>query len=141
MMKKPPLPIRPPCPSCAAAMAGHPRQPYDPSHMRTNERIRSPRGTRRTGDENGGEVLMKTIDLSGRVALVVGGGGGGIGTAVAVALAEAGADVGTITAVADHADDTVKRVEALGRKATGVVADVTRDDELVAAIATVAAEL
>src|SRR5947208_14669853 len=113
MMKKPPLAIRPPCPSCAAAMAGHPRQPYDASHMRTNERIRSPRGTRRTGDENGSEVLMKTIDLSGRVALVVGGGGGGSRTAAAVALAESGADVGRITAVADPADDPANRGDAL----------------------------
>jgi NAD(P)-dependent dehydrogenase (short-subunit alcohol dehydrogenase family) len=84
---------------------------------------------------------MKAIDLSGRAALVVGGGGGGIGTAMAVALAEAGADVGTITAVAEHAADTVQRVEALGRRASSVVADVTDDDALVAAIAKIGAEL
>ncbi len=84
---------------------------------------------------------MKAIDLSGRVALVVGGGGGGIGTAVAVALAEAGADVGAITFVAEHAADSVARVEALGRRAAGVVADVTDDDALVAAITSVTSEL
>jgi NAD(P)-dependent dehydrogenase (short-subunit alcohol dehydrogenase family) len=84
---------------------------------------------------------MKVIDLSGRTALVVGGGGGGIGTAMAVALAEAGADVGTITFVAEHADDTVTRVHALGRRAAGVVADVTDDEALMAAMVSVASEV
>lgn len=84
---------------------------------------------------------MKVIDFGGRAALVVGGGGGGIGTAMAVALAEAGADVGAVTFVAEHAEDTVSRVRALGRRAAAVVADVTDDGALVAAIASVASEL
>lgn len=84
---------------------------------------------------------MRGIDLSGRATLVVGGGGGGIGTAMAVALAEAGADVGVVTLVPDHAADTVARVEALGRRAAAVVADVTDDDALVEAIASVASQL
>jgi 3-oxoacyl-[acyl-carrier protein] reductase len=87
------------------------------------------------------ERALITIDLSGRVGLVVGGGGGGIGTAVAVALAEAGADVGAITNVAEHADDTKQRVAALGRRAATVVADVTEEQTLVDAIATITAGL
>ncbi|HEY2565433.1 MAG TPA: SDR family oxidoreductase [Acidimicrobiales bacterium] len=82
-----------------------------------------------------------TIDLSGRNALVVGGGGGGIGTAMALTLAEAGADVAVITYVAEHAQDSEDRVRALGRRSVGVVADVTDEAALRAAVATAAAEL
>ncbi|HKA03758.1 MAG TPA: SDR family oxidoreductase [Acidimicrobiales bacterium] len=84
---------------------------------------------------------MISIDLSGSVGLVVGGGGGGIGTATAVALAEAGADVGAITNVAEHAADTEQRVRAVGRRAATVVADVTEEGALVDAIAAIGAGL
>lgn len=61
-------------------------------------------------------------DLSGQVAVVT-GGARGIGQAVALALAAEGADV----VVGDllDLDDTVKQVEALGRRAAGVRTDVT----------------
>ena len=72
---------------------------------------------------------------------MVGGGGGGIGTAVAVAVAEAGADVGVITNVAEHADDTRRRVTAAGRRAATAIADVTDEAALVDAIAAIVAEL
>ena len=81
--------------------------------------------------------MSTSIDLSGRSALVVGGGGGGIGTAMAVALAEAGADVGVITYVAEHAADSEAQVAALGRRSIGVVADVTDEGALVGAVRTV----
>lgn len=81
------------------------------------------------------------MDLSGRVVLVVGGGGGGIGTAMTVKLAEAGADVGAITNVAEHAADTAERVRALGRRVSTAVADVTDEGALVAAIDRIAGEL
>jgi NAD(P)-dependent dehydrogenase (short-subunit alcohol dehydrogenase family) len=87
------------------------------------------------------ERQVISIDLSGCVGLVVGGGGGGIGTAMAIVLAEAGADVGAITNVPDHAADTHRRVQALGRRAKTVVADVTDEDALVDAIAVIATEL
>lgn len=74
------------------------------------------------------------IDFSGRVALVVGGGGGGIGTAVCRRLAEAGADVIAVSAVADHVAATTQDVEAIGRRASGQIADVTDFDALRAAI-------
>lgn len=85
--------------------------------------------------------MSVTIDLSGRAALVVGGGGGGIGTAMVLALAEAGADIGAITDVEEHAADTRARVEALGGRASVVVADVTDEAALVDAIARIAGEL
>ena len=85
--------------------------------------------------------MSRAIDLSGRAALVVGGGGGGIGTEIALALADAGADVGAITLVAEHADDTAEQVRARGVRCATAVADVTDEAALVAAIATIAAEL
>jgi NAD(P)-dependent dehydrogenase (short-subunit alcohol dehydrogenase family) len=97
--------------------------------------------TRQDGAGRGKGVTVIAIDLSGCVGLVVGGGGGGIGTATALALAEAGADVGAITNVADHAVDTARQVQASGRRARAVVADVTDERALVDAIATISAEL
>ena len=85
--------------------------------------------------------MTRTIDLTGRVCVVVGGGGGGIGTAMVEAVADAGADTGAITYVEDHAADTVKRVEAAGRRVSAVVADVTDESALVEALARITAEL
>jgi NAD(P)-dependent dehydrogenase (short-subunit alcohol dehydrogenase family) len=81
------------------------------------------------------------IDLSGRVALVVGGGGGGIGTSIVETIARAGADVAVITAVPEHAADSVERIEKLGRNAAAAVLDVTDEASLVEGIADLAAEL
>jgi NAD(P)-dependent dehydrogenase (short-subunit alcohol dehydrogenase family) len=85
--------------------------------------------------------VATSIDLEGRVALVVGGGGGGIGTAMVETIARAGADVGVITYVAAHADDSQRRIEALGRRGVVAVADVTDERELVAAIGKIASSL
>ena len=74
------------------------------------------------------------LSLADRVAVVVGGGGGGIGTAMAVILAEAGADIGVVTVVPEHAEDTVARVTGLGGRAVSAVADVTDEVALVGAI-------
>ena len=81
------------------------------------------------------------IDLSGRAALVVGGGGGGIGTAIVETLALAGADVAVITAVPEHAADSVARIEAAGRMAAAAVLDVTDEAVLVEGIGDLAAQL
>jgi NAD(P)-dependent dehydrogenase (short-subunit alcohol dehydrogenase family) len=58
-----------------------------------------------------------------------------------VAVAPAGADVGVITNVAEHADDTRRNVEAAGRRAATAIADVTDQDALVDAITRIAAGL
>jgi 3-oxoacyl-[acyl-carrier protein] reductase len=81
------------------------------------------------------------ISFSGRVALVVGGGGGGIGTAVCQRLAQAGADVIAVSAVAEHVEATKTEVEAIGRRASAQVADVTDFDALRGAIDAGAAKL
>ncbi|WP_292070950.1 2-dehydro-3-deoxy-D-gluconate 5-dehydrogenase KduD [Brevundimonas sp. UBA7534] len=66
---------------------------------------------------------MSTLfDLTGKVALVT-GGNTGLGQGIALALAEAGAD---IASVALHdSDETVEKVQGLGRKAVGISADLT----------------
>ena len=81
------------------------------------------------------------IDLSGRAALVIGGGGGGIGSAMLDAVARAGADVGIITFVPEHAATSVAHAESLGVRAAAVVLDVTDEATLVAGIAELAAQL
>jgi len=77
------------------------------------------------------------IDLSGRVALVT-GGSRGIGKAIALSLAEAGADIAVnYRRDADAAEETVKEIEVLGRRAKAYQASVENWDEDVAMVADV----
>jgi len=103
------------------------------------------------------------IDLSGRVAFVT-GGSRGLGRADALTLARAGADVvvadllveselssdtdryGTLATVARqqglvHTEETVREIEAMGRRALAVRCDVTDRGEVDAAVARAADEL
>ncbi|PZD93206.1 2-deoxy-D-gluconate 3-dehydrogenase [Paenibacillus sambharensis] len=70
---------------------------------------------------------MGMFDLSGKVAVVT-GASGGLGQGMAVGLAEAGAD---IVAVSNSgSEETVAMIEALGRKAVDLQADLSQPEGL-----------
>jgi 3-oxoacyl-[acyl-carrier protein] reductase len=70
------------------------------------------------------------IDLTGRIAMVT-GASRGIGRAVAVALAKAGCEVAiNYRERVDDARETVRAIEAVGRRALVVQADVAEPDEV-----------
>jgi NADP-dependent 3-hydroxy acid dehydrogenase YdfG len=74
-----------------------------------------------------------TQKLTGKVALVT-GASSGIGEATAVALAEEGAQVAVLARRADRLEQVVKRIQDAGGEAVPMVADVTNEDQLRAAI-------
>lgn len=67
--------------------------------------------------------------LDGKRAVVT-GAGKGIGRGIARQLAAAGADVVISSRTQDDLDSLAEEIEALGRKATKVVCDVTSSDQL-----------
>ncbi|WP_295192462.1 2-dehydro-3-deoxy-D-gluconate 5-dehydrogenase KduD [uncultured Brevundimonas sp.] len=66
--------------------------------------------------------MSNPFDLTGKVALVT-GGNVGLGQGIALALAEAGADI--VSVALSESDDTVAKVQAMGRRAHAVSADLT----------------
>jgi 7-alpha-hydroxysteroid dehydrogenase len=81
-------------------------------------------------------VVLERFRLDDSVAVVT-GAGRGIGAATALALAEAGADVVLAARSEDQLKEIARQVEALGRRAVVVPADLS-DLDAVAALATVA---
>jgi 3-oxoacyl-[acyl-carrier protein] reductase len=80
---------------------------------------------------------MAMWDLTGKTALVT-GASRGIGRAIAVALADAGADIAVNYAGSEAAAaETVKAVEALGRKAVMIKANVGKAPEFDAMVQSV----
>ncbi|MRL68748.1 2-dehydro-3-deoxy-D-gluconate 5-dehydrogenase KduD [Brevundimonas sp. SPF441] len=66
--------------------------------------------------------MSNPFDLTGKVALVT-GGNVGLGQGIALALAEAGADI--VSVALSVSDDTVAKVQAMGRRAHAISADLT----------------
>jgi 7-alpha-hydroxysteroid dehydrogenase len=82
-------------------------------------------------------MIQDRFRLDGQVAVVT-GAGRGIGAATAVALAEAGADVVLSARTADQLEAVAAQVQAAGRKAAVVTADLS-DLDAVAGLADAAA--
>jgi len=86
-------------------------------------------------------MSLDLFSLAGRVVFVT-GAGSGIGRRIAVGLAEVGADVGCFDLLESAgAAETVAQIETLGKRAIAIGGDVTREDDLTAAVARVEAEL
>jgi NAD(P)-dependent dehydrogenase (short-subunit alcohol dehydrogenase family) len=75
-----------------------------------------------------------TIDLDGKTALVT-GASRGIGRAIALAYAAAGADVAVLARNEELLTEVATEVEAMGRKAVVLAADVTDVDAIGTAVA------
>ena len=73
-------------------------------------------------------MVLERFRLDGQVAVVT-GAGRGIGAASALALAEAGADVLISARTEDQLKDVAAQIEALGRKALIVPADLSDLDQ------------
>jgi len=73
--------------------------------------------------------MSNLFDLSGKVALVM-GGHGGIGKAIALGLADAGADVIVSSRNLEALKGTVKEIEAKGRKSLAVTADIVDEKQV-----------
>jgi NAD(P)-dependent dehydrogenase (short-subunit alcohol dehydrogenase family) len=71
------------------------------------------------------------FDLSGRIAVVI-GGTTGLGHAIALGLAEAGADVVSSSRRQEQVEETAAEIEALGRRSLRVTSDVRKRSSLVA---------
>ncbi|HWS44683.1 MAG TPA: SDR family oxidoreductase [Acidimicrobiia bacterium] len=81
-------------------------------------------------------MILDRFNIKGRAAVVT-GGGRGIGAGSAVALAEAGADVVISSRTASELENVAEQIEALGRRALAVPADLS-DLDHVAALAAAA---
>jgi meso-butanediol dehydrogenase/(S,S)-butanediol dehydrogenase/diacetyl reductase len=75
----------------------------------------------------------KTAGKTPKVALIT-GAGQGIGRAIALRLAKDGVDIAIVDLKKDKMDAVAKEVQALGRKATVFIADVTSRDQVYAAV-------
>jgi 3-oxoacyl-[acyl-carrier protein] reductase len=72
---------------------------------------------------------LAVFDLTGRTAIVT-GGGRGIGKGICLALAQAGADVIVANRDTATAAETVREIQAMGRKALAIQTDVCQSEQV-----------
>jgi gluconate 5-dehydrogenase len=77
--------------------------------------------------------MADLFDLTGKVAIVV-GGAGGIGHAQALGLADAGADVIVASRKLEHLEPVAKEIKAKGRKSLAVTVEVTQEKSVAAMV-------
>jgi NAD(P)-dependent dehydrogenase (short-subunit alcohol dehydrogenase family) len=77
--------------------------------------------------------MADLFDLTGKIAIVV-GGAGGIGHAQALGLADAGADVVVASRKLEHLEPVAKEILAKGRKTLAVSVDVTQEQSVAAMV-------
>lgn len=85
-------------------------------------------------------TILDRFRLDGKVALVT-GSSHGIGRAIALAFAEAGADVVVSGRTPEDVEAVAAEIEALGRRALAVPADVMDDDALTGLVDRAVADL
>lgn len=85
-------------------------------------------------------MAFSKLDLSGRVAVVI-GGTSGIGRALAHGLAEAGADVVASSRRLEQVESTAAEIEGFGRKTVRCISDVADRDSLKTLLDQTVAEL
>jgi len=73
--------------------------------------------------------MCELFDLTGKVAIVV-GGAGGIGHALALGLADAGADVAVASRNIKPLEDVAKEIRAKGRKSMAVSVDIVDENSV-----------
>ncbi len=71
------------------------------------------------------------MELKGKTAIVT-GSARGIGEGIALVLAREGANIVVNDLKAENCQDTIAKIEAMGRKAIGVGADVSKKDQVTA---------
>ena len=120
----------------------HPLQPLHAHHLHRHAlRARRPRAAAArhpTRTARSTRMILDRFRLDGQVAVVT-GAGRGIGAGTALALAECGADVLISSRTEGQLKDVAAQIEALGRRAVVVPADLS-DLDAVASLATRAAE-